>query len=172
MEPQLEITGIHPIIRTRLPLTTLLESPGDKDRKELEEICIQGGICNTEIGDLPTTATDVFDTLEEWRQNIQNITLCLENFNIDKYNKDVLRQSKKFVARTKEILEGIEEYGEQFDLPRSLVSVRTETKMLDLDRNKIFNLLTEFSAKFTIPGKEFTTGEEKVYENPRTEIKP
>lgn len=64
---------------------------------------------------------------------------------MDKYNNDAKRQSMKFIARTTDIFEGLEEFGDQFDLSRSLVNIRTELKMLDLDRNKVFNLLMELT---------------------------
>lgn len=91
----------------------------------------------------------IFKVLEEWRSNIKNIIFCLERFRLNKYDNDVKKQSLKFAKRMNDIIAGIKEHDDQFDLERVLVLVRTELKMLEFDRNKVFNIMTEVCSHVT-----------------------
>jgi hypothetical protein len=146
-----QIEGISDLVRSSLSMVSLVK--GSKSEKEqLLENLKSWGIIKSTAKSIPASSKEVFETLEEWRVNIKNLVSWIENFGMEKYKNDAKRQSMKFLARTTDIFEGLEEFGEQFDLSRSLVNIRTELKMLDLDRNKIFNLLTELISKVSSLG--------------------
>jgi transcription termination factor NusB len=92
---------------------------------------------------IPAGAKEVFAELDQWKLNITNLVTCIEKFKLDKYKSDVQRQSRKFIARFKDVFDGIKEHGEKYDFTIIKISVGTESRMLDLDRNKIFNFLME-----------------------------
>lgn len=92
-------------------------------------------------------ARNVLETLDDYKTNINNLVTCFQKFKIDDYNKDVMKQSNKFILRLKDIFEGLSEFGERFDLSRAHILCKTELKMLDIDRNKIFNICMDVIGK-------------------------
>lgn len=109
-------------------------------------------LVKTEPKKIPPTAKDVFAELDNWKTNIRNLATCLDKFNMDKYNNDIKRQSLKFIARLKDVFEGILEHGDEYDFSIIKASVNTELKMLEFDRNKIFMLLMEFCSNIVHAG--------------------
>ena len=60
-----------------------------------------------------------------------------------KYENDFKKQSLKFAGRMSNLIGDIKEHGDEYDLTMIIVNVKTELKMLEFDRNKVFNMLTE-----------------------------
>ena len=85
----------------------------------------------------------LFTYLEEWRTNIKNFAVWAEKFGLGKYENDFKKQSNKFAGRMHDLISDIKEHGEEYDMTMIIVNVKTELKMLEFDRNKVFNMLTE-----------------------------
>lgn len=126
--------------------------------KELEKLLRQCEILDGTLKPLPPMSKELFTALEEWRTSIINLIFCFEKFGMEKYYKDAQRQSLKFAARMADVFEGLNEHGDGYDIERSLVSIRTEQKMLDFDRNKIFNICNELCRNIVEAGESLGSG--------------
>jgi hypothetical protein len=65
---------------------------------------------------------------------------------MSKYDNDFKKQSNKFAGRMNNLIGDLKEHGDEYDLTMIIVNVKTELKMLEFDRNKVFSLLTEICA--------------------------
>ena len=161
--------NVHPMIRCDVPFTVLTDSTSNNDKDKVLSLINTADKDKDEFASLISSTNQsnekfktLIDVLEEWRSNVKNLTLSLENFSLEKLYPIVQKQSIKFVARIEDVVSGLVEYGDQFDISRTVVLVRTERSMLDMDRNKIYMLLFEIckslaSSDLVNKGSDFDT---------------
>lgn len=153
--------NVHPMIRTDVPFTVLADN--EAEEKDLSQILsLINADKHKELIASTASSNEKFvtlmETVEQWRSNIKNLLSCFENFRLSSHYPVIQKQSNKFVARIEDVISGLAEYGDQFDVSRTVVLVRTERSMLDMDRNKIYTVLFDICDK--VAHSKLSSGED------------
>lgn len=129
-----DITCLNPVINSTAPLTWLFTNDTSVSEEQKSELISQ--LITNEIGDdefkndfinLLNSNSEMQQALlhlEEWRKNIKNLAICIQNFSLDKYSNDIKKQAAKLISRIQYIINEAKESGAGCDFRMTLVSIK------------------------------------------------